>query len=109
MFHLQEDLLRGFEEEQLSMHTPTPIWKLRDKPPQDWNSPDSGGLRDEPPQDWNSLDSGGLRDEPPQDWNSPDSGGLRDEPPQDWNSLDSGGLNLDYGETPKADNQQQDR
>ena len=44
MFHLQEDLLRGFEEEQLSLHTPTPIWKLRDKPPQDWNSPDSGGL-----------------------------------------------------------------
>lgn len=41
---LQEDLLRSFEEEQLSMHTPRPVWKLRDQPPQDWSNPDPGGL-----------------------------------------------------------------
>ena len=43
---MQDELLRSFEEEQLSMHTPTPVWKMRDKPPEEWGIPDAGGLSD---------------------------------------------------------------
>ena len=52
----QEKLLRSFEEEQLSMHTHTPVWRLRDHPPREWNNPDPGG------QDSGGQDSGGPPD-----------------------------------------------
>ena len=38
----QEDLLRSFEEEQLAMHAPRPVWRLRETAPADWSSPDTG-------------------------------------------------------------------
>lgn len=25
------------------MHTPTPVWRMRDHPPPEWNGPDTGG------------------------------------------------------------------
>ena len=38
---MQEELLKSFEEEQLSMHTQTPVWEMREHPPQEWTSSDS--------------------------------------------------------------------
>ena len=43
---MQEDLLRSFEEEQLLMYTQTPVWEMRDKPPDEWDNSDSGSFRD---------------------------------------------------------------
>ena len=40
--------MRSFEEEQLSMHTLTPVWRMRDQPPPEWNGPDSEGTTGDP-------------------------------------------------------------
>ena len=38
-------MLKSFEEEQLSMHTQTPVWEMRDQPPEEWDSSDSGNFK----------------------------------------------------------------
>ena len=50
------------------MHTQTPVWKLRDRPPEEWNSPDPGGLGDslQSEDDFGGID-GSLQSE---EWTS---------------------------------------
>ena len=38
-------MLKSFEEEQLSMYTQTPVWEMRDQPPEEWDSSDSGNFK----------------------------------------------------------------
>ncbi|XP_003385190.1 PREDICTED: UPF0545 protein C22orf39 homolog [Amphimedon queenslandica] len=32
----KENLFKSLEAEQTNMHTPDPVWKYREKPPEDW-------------------------------------------------------------------------
>ncbi len=36
--HVQNSLEASLDEEQVNMHTPSPVWKLRDLPPADWTN-----------------------------------------------------------------------
>ena len=36
--HAQNSLEASLDEEQVNMHTPSPVWKLRDLPPADWTN-----------------------------------------------------------------------